>query len=94
MGGLCAMVLAMMTPLQIRMAVHYWSSTAPYAEHDPDHAGSLAVRNQREGLVEAGLLKHEGSGFRPTEALPVYIEALCRTPLPVLRWVIPGSESK
>lgn len=88
-----------MTPLHLRIALHYFhyfvSPTVSYGAGDSDaHAISPAVRNYKKELVDAGLLEFCDDGIRvkTTEALSVYIEALCSVPLPVQKWVIPESE--
>lgn len=73
-----------MTPLQIRMALDFYS--IPHVEIPPSdaHHESLTM------LVSKGLLaSNEGGGFLPTDALGVFVEALCAVPLPIKKWVMP-----
>lgn len=68
-----------MTPLKLQMMLHYYAIAAPYAEHWPEHANSIAVQVQREELVEAGLLQHKPispSGYTPTLQGRVLIKAI------------------
>lgn len=81
-----------MTPLQLMMMLHYHAISAPYAEHDPCHAKSSAVKSQRDELVASGLLEHTDagfSGFLVTARGAAYVKALQDMPLPVCTWVIP-----
>jgi hypothetical protein len=73
------------------MMLHYYAINAPYAEHDPAHAKSIAVENQRAQLISFELLETATaapSGYRVTERGAVYVEALCDMPLPVKKWVV------
>ena len=45
-----------MTPLHILIGIHYLCRPCPYAEHEPEHANSPAVRDYTQDLVRAGLL--------------------------------------
>lgn len=81
-----------MTPLQIKMVLHYYAIAEPYALLDPAHANSDAVCTQRallcsDGLIEA--IAGSPSGYRITPRGEAYVDAVCATPLPVSKWVIP-----
>ena len=81
-----------MTPLQIKMMLHYYACTNPYAEHEPFHAKAPAVVEQREWLVADGLLKVEPSidaTFVITERGRAYVDFLCGMPLPISKWIMP-----
>jgi hypothetical protein len=83
-----------MTPLQIRMMLHYYAISAPYAVDNPQHADSLAVREQRQRLINDELIEPDetsGSGFRATDRGDAYVEALCAMPLPIKKWVMPDA---
>lgn len=83
-----------MTPLQITMMMHYYASAAPYALDDPTHANSPAVKSQREKLVNVGLLQECPdclSGYRTTTRGDAYVDAICKLPLPVQKWVMPNA---
>lgn len=80
-----------MTPLQIKMILHYYTIHAPYAEDDPLHANSPAVMQQRNCLASDNLIEacNSPSGYRTTERGEAYVNALCAMPLPVSKWVMP-----
>jgi hypothetical protein len=81
-----------MTPLQITMMLHYYAIAAPYAQHEPEHAISPAVRSQTQDLADAGLIEPSstsGSGWRSTDKGKAYVEMLCDLPVPVCKWVQP-----
>lgn len=83
-----------MTPLQIKMLLHYYSIAEPYAVNDPAHACSPAVSEQRSLLVRDGLIEYTAGAYPPGcyKATPrgeAYIKALCAMPLPVCKWVQP-----
>lgn len=85
-----------MTPLQIKMMLHYYAIAAPYSKEDEDHANSPAVTEQREWLLNADMLRYSSksssessSGYEVTERGEAFVDALCSLPLPVSKWVIP-----
>lgn len=81
-----------MTPLQIRMLLHYYAIAEPYAIHEVDHANSPAVREQLQHLINWGFLTTDlsnPSGYTVTDKGLVYVEAICNIPLPVMKWEIP-----
>lgn len=86
-----------MSPLDIQIALHYWSRVNLYAESEPLHAGSSAVAESKARLVKAGLLVKldvptlEGADYcRVYEPMKLYVETLCAVPYPtkVEMWVI------
>lgn len=80
-----------MTPLQITMMLHYYACGSVYAKHEPEHAGSAAVREQRAALISSDLLEPDDSresGYRVTGRGAAYVEGLKNMQLPVCRWVI------
>ena len=86
----------MTTPLEIDIAYWYYARRGDYGDRIGDeNLTAPAVQAALICFVEAGLLKrHEPNADVPqryisTEALCVYVEALCRVPWPVQRWVIP-----
>lgn len=81
-----------LTPLQITMLLHYNAIARPYAEHDPEHANSPAVADQRRRLMEIGLLRILNSAycFEVTDKGKAHIETLCNAPMPLQRWVSPS----
>jgi len=78
------------TPVFIEIALHYWTTPG---DHPMVQAGTHRMYEEiAEFMVQAGMLtKSEKLGvlYESTEALGVYIGALCEVPLPVQRWVIP-----
>jgi hypothetical protein len=85
-----------MTPLQIGLMLHYYTTPRPYAEHEPAHANSGAVCEQRLALYHAGMLEtHSGavSGYRVTEKGEAYVKALCAVQVPICKWVQPVSNT-
>ena len=86
----------MASPLEIQMALHFWTRPTKYAEHEPEHRNSRAVQAilvdfVRRGLLLQTLTNHHGEIYEATEALGVWTEALCAVPFPVQKWVIPSS---
>ena len=78
-----------MTPLQIQMMLHYYAQSTPYAHNEPDHAHSPAVIEQRDALIDVGLLEtwiHTEAGYRCTERGKAYVDFLCATELPGVKW--------
>lgn len=79
-----------LTPLHITIALHYHCMADPYPNLHID-----VHRRYAEHLAEAGLLR-EAVGpvdapvaYEATEGLAVFIKALCSTPFPVQKWVMP-----
>lgn len=77
--------------IHLAIAIHYATRCTEY----PDLADAGA-RQAAEDLVHLGMLEHihdpaDGGmiGYLKTAGLSVWISALCETPLPVLRWVMP-----
>jgi hypothetical protein len=85
-----------MTPLGVRMALHYWTSPGPYASNEPSHANSSAVREMKDFMLKSGLLKFSPAGagrdYDAGPALETYVEALCNVQLPEQQWIIPKRE--
>ncbi len=81
-----------MTPLQIKMVLHYYAIAEPYGIREPQHAESPAVYQQRGALVALGLIEEDGdwpAGYRTTGRGNAYVEALCAMDLPIQKWVMP-----
>lgn len=71
------------TPLEIAMILHYSIyADKRYAEHDPAHSFSPAVKEAHRRLLEKGVLRYEQAIYRVTERARVYIEKLRTIPLP------------
>lgn len=84
----------MANPLEIQMALHFWTRPTAYAEHEPEHRNSGAVKAilawyVRDGFLEVIPVNEHGETYRATEALGVWVKALCAVPFPVQKWVIP-----
>lgn len=85
----------MASPLEIQMALHFWTRPTAYAEHEPEHRNSGAVKNilawyVRDGLLEKIPANEHGETYKATDALGVWVEALCSVPFPIQKWVIPS----
>jgi hypothetical protein len=88
-----------MTPLHIRIAIHYLCHPYPYAENEPEHRYSIATREYTRQLVRAGMLvprevvedDKNTAEYEPTTGLRMYIDALCSVPLPIpaRAWIHP-----
>lgn len=87
----------MASPLKIMIGLHYWTTPTPYAEHDPGHANSPAVRDAVQDFINAGMLVERetpgeyGSKYEATDAMRVWVEALCSVRWPVQVWVVPSA---
>ena len=73
-----------MTPLHIEIALHYCKSqdseVAAYIGRDSDATAQIHREFADAGLLEiAGDNKH----WKATERMHLYVEALCRVPLPI-----------
>jgi hypothetical protein len=87
------------SPLELGILLHYHSS--------PEDMwwcveGTAPIRDQTmAGLVNQGLLERILNGgfgdpplrhFRPTPKLHAFVNLLCKTPLPVQKWVDPRTD--
>lgn len=86
----------MATPLEINMAIWYRCRAGDYGKDNGDNNyDAPAVQSARLGFFKAGLLALSPPGseanYYGTDALGVYIDALCSVPLPVQKWVIPDA---
>jgi hypothetical protein len=79
-----------LTPLHILIAIHYHCHVEQHPMlHNQVH------RDYAEDLAECGLLRAAGrhddatAAYEKTDALAVFVEALCSTPFPVHKWVMP-----
>lgn len=86
-----------MTPLEIDIALWYRCRPGDYGKGHGDHNyGAPAVQAVLKEFVEAGLLALSPAGseavYYGTNALEVYVEALCAVPLPVQQWIIPSRD--
>lgn len=91
----------MTCPLEIMIGLHYWTTPGPYAANEPSHANSPAVCEICRNFIERGLLveglsdraKKYGAAYESTEALGVWVNALCDVPFPIQKWIIPDSHN-
>lgn len=80
-----------MTPLEIEILLHYHCCASDYRDGD---FSAPAVREAMDRFVATGLLREvwnlqRSIRYEPTEGCRVFVEALCRAPAPVQKWVIP-----
>lgn len=88
----------MATPLEITIAIHYYTRPERYAWRDPSHADSPGVREIKDKFTRMGLITpvaqpagcHESTAdyFPVDEALRPYIEALRAVNFPTRQWVV------
>jgi hypothetical protein len=86
----------MATPLHVQIAMHYHCRTDQYEMVLTNETR----RRYAEDLVDVGMLARIGEsgsdavvGYRSTDGLKVWIEAICSVPVPVQQWVIPSPPS-
>lgn len=87
-----------MTPYEIEVLVHY---ECQGSDHPDMKAGAPPWRQTIDEFIGAGLLKQNmlgatavQSAYSITEKGRVYVnEGLCKVPLPVQTWHIPGREA-
>lgn len=90
----------MASPGEIAILIHYYITPEPYSQRDLEHAESPFVKDKTNLFFRMGLLNYltepnkYGSHYEANlEALAVYINALCKVPYPVQKWIIPEEES-
>ena len=79
-------------PLDIQVALHYWTTPGRYAAHEPEHSNSPAVQRSKKRFLNAGLFaEDEASGdvVCIRESMRPWVDALCAMPFPVKRWIMP-----
>jgi hypothetical protein len=87
----------MATPLEISIALWYRCRVGDYGKGTGDcNYTAPAVKETFKRFVDAGLLGLSPAGsdavYYGTDALGVYVDALCDVPWPVQKWVIPDKE--
>lgn len=87
----------MTTPLMIEIGLHYHTSAGDYGKGSGDNNwDSPIVQELIKSFVAGGLLAESPSRceakYYGTEALRVWVEALCTVRWPVQAWVVPGSD--
>lgn len=82
-----------MTPLHIDILLHYHCCPDDYRGGD---FSAPAVREAIAAFVQLGLLveTHVDPRYQPTKGVHIYVEALCRVPLPERRWVMPAPHTE
>lgn len=85
-----------MSPIEISIALWYYCRVGDYGRFNGDNNfDAPAVQSAIKGFVDKGLLIANPAPneciYRGTDALNVYVDALCSVPLPVQRWVMPKS---
>jgi len=75
-----------MSPLMIKMLINYYTLGDGH-----DLNGSPAEDEAFKYFKSAGFITHAGDGiYTGTDKCEVYVNALCATPEPVQKWIIPG----
>jgi len=85
-----------MSPLKLRMLLHYYSGPGDFMDglfHAP------AVRSAIDDLRDKDFLIEYGdtdicTTYRLTDRGKAFVHALCRLPLPVQCWRMPGGSQK
>lgn len=88
----------MASPLMIDIAIWYHCRVGDYGKGNGDNNfDAPAVRDLLRDFVLGGLLakspERSEQEYYATEALHVYVRALCNVPWPVQMWVIPTTET-
>lgn len=79
------------TPLKMQMLLHYYAIAEPYAIRQPEHANSVAVREQTLELIHQELLIQDSlqeSGYSVTEKGKAFIAYVMDMPLPIKAWAM------
>ena len=79
------------TPLEIKMALAYYTSPHPEGLFPPLQWESEAAQDAREWLLHVGFVDRLDFP-RPTEKLRVFVEAILNMPVPVAYWAIPKED--
>jgi hypothetical protein len=77
------------SPLKLIILLHYHTTPRAYAENEPDHANSPAVRECVSELLEEDMI-HEvcGDRFTTTDRGRFFIDYLMTIPFPAKKWAI------
>ena len=79
----------MTSPLDLMILLHYYASPRPYAEHEPAHANSSAVKECTDNFINEDMLyKDEDGQWRTTERANVFINYLTTIRYPTQTWVM------
>ena len=83
----------MASPLEIRIALHYWTTPGDYELGTGCHWHSTAVQETLSKLVERGLLQRREAAdlamYKRGPGLECYVKALCDISFPIQKWIIP-----
>ena len=83
-----------MSPLKIKIALHYFWSPQDYPDRTSQADIDAFADFMNEGLLtkrcESQVMQAGTSEYQATEKLKAYCNALTRVPLPVEKWVIPA----
>jgi hypothetical protein len=84
----------MATPLKISIGLWYYCRAGDFGMHGADNFNAPAVQEALQDFVNGGLLGKSPPGceakYFGTDALRVWVEALCDVRWPVQTWVIPN----
>src|SRR5690349_12535260 len=83
----------MSTPLEISIAVHYYTRGGDYGRGTGDNNWTApAVQDACEAMCAWGLLRRsekQGQMYEATKGMDAFMQAMCDIPWPVQQWVIP-----
>lgn len=78
-----------MSPLEVEMILHYYAASEPYPNEDCPAQQEAIARFEKHDLIT----KDDESGlYKTTERGEKYVDMLCSTPWPVVRYVDPRKE--
>jgi hypothetical protein len=93
-------ILVMATPLMINIAIWYVARPADYGKGNGDNNFHAAgVQEILKDFVDGGLLEKSkrtdiDQEYLATDAMRLWVSALCRVPWPIQKWVIPIEHMK
>lgn len=76
-----------MTPFELTILIHYYGSVNDF--RDGDFSAPILEHVFKAMIVSGLLAVGEETKYRITEKGWAFVEALCNTPLPVQKWVMP-----
>lgn len=83
----------MSTPLEISIAVHYYTRAGDYGRGICENNWNApAVQQACENMHAWGLLQlsnKEGQKYESTKGMDAFVQAICSIPWPVQQWAIP-----
>lgn len=83
----------MLAPVHIHWCIIYWTRGNPREELGSAQADSEVGRDVLDWMVREELIvwSHEEQRHVPQERLGVFVDHLCKQPLPEHKWVMPGT---